>query len=240
MESQEQPPLLNPYQVTSAVVEAPPADQGPFNPWLSIWFAPRRTIRRICVESPTKHVLLLSALSGITQVFDNASFRSIGDQLPLVTIVGMALIAGPIAGLIGLFIGSAVIGTVGRLLGGNATAGELRAAMSWAAVPSVMTLLLLVPQIALIGNEVFSTDTPILDENVGIAMAFGMLGVAELIIAIWGFFTYCNTVAEVQGFSSAWMGFLNLLLALMIVVVLVVGLAILVVIAVTASATIGT
>lgn len=240
MESQEQPPLLNPYQVTSEVIEAPPSDQGPFNPWLSIWLAPRRTIRRICLESPTKHVLLLSALSGITQVFDNASFRSIGDNLPLASIVGMALVAGPIAGFLSLYIGAFVIGLVGRMLGGQATSTELRAAMAWAAVPGVMTLLLLVPQIALIGNEVFSTDTPILDENMGIAMAFGMLGVAEVIVAIWGIFTYCNTVAEVQGFSSAWMGFLNLLLAFMIVVLLVVGLAIMVVIAVTVGATVGT
>jgi Yip1-like protein len=50
----------------------------------------------------------------------------------------IAAIAGPIAGIIALYIGSALIRWTGHWIGGKASARTIRAAMAWSTVPGDM------------------------------------------------------------------------------------------------------
>jgi hypothetical protein len=45
------------------------------------------------------------------------------------------------------------------------------------------------------------------------------MSVALLVLSIWGLVLLCNTVAEVQGFRSAWAGLGNVLLAVLLLIV---------------------
>lgn len=53
-----------------------PGHAWPPKPWLTIWTAPRSTIRAILNADPKRYVLALAALSGILNSLNQASSRS--------------------------------------------------------------------------------------------------------------------------------------------------------------------
>ena len=75
------------------------------SPFLTIWTRPRATIRAIVDTNPFLHVALLAMVGGVVQTVDRAVQRNAGDTLSLPAILGLAVLFGPIGGLIGLFVG---------------------------------------------------------------------------------------------------------------------------------------
>ena len=75
------------------------------NPWISMWVHPRRTIRQIVETNPERKVLLLAAISGIPETLSNASTKSSGDHVSLGVLLALALLLGPVGGLLSLVIG---------------------------------------------------------------------------------------------------------------------------------------
>ena len=105
-------------------------DTQVMNPWVSIWTKPRATIQQIVDTNPEHLVLLLAAIGGFSSVLDRASTRSLGDKLDWPVIFLIAAIVGPIAGIIALYIGSALIRWTGSWIGGKASSQTIRAAMA--------------------------------------------------------------------------------------------------------------
>lgn len=101
-----------------------------FNPWIEIWFRPRKTIRRIVDSNPKRWVILLAALAGVANVLDQASARSWGDSLGLPGILAMAVVLGPLLGLAGLAIGGWWYRWTGSWFGGQANTDQVRAAIA--------------------------------------------------------------------------------------------------------------
>jgi hypothetical protein len=209
--------IENPYHFTSSVEpEPPPADDheaGPFKPFKTIWIHPRTTIRRIIAVDPKHHLILLACLSGVAGTFDRASMRNLGDHIPLAGIIAVACLFGPLGGLLGLWIGSRLIRFTGSWIGGKGMTEHLEAAIAWAAVPAVFALPLWIPQILLFGSELFTEEMPRVGTDPVLMIAYIVFGMVEFILGIWNFILLCNTVAEVQGFRSAWRGFGNIILA---------------------------
>src|SRR5258708_2429942 len=71
------------------------------NPWLTVWTRPRGTIRSIVDSDPSRSVILLSVIAGITSTLGNAISKDSGDQMSLSFIIGLALIGGSIGGIFG-------------------------------------------------------------------------------------------------------------------------------------------
>lgn len=183
------------------------------SPFLTIWTRPRETVRALVAESPELHVILLTCLAGIGESLDRASVRSLGDRESLPVIFAMALLWGPLGGLLALWLWSHLIRWTGRWIGGTASREALRTALAWAMVPVVCGLLLWIPELLLFGSDLFTEATPRLDAKPALLVPFlGFLAV-EIALAVWTAVLLCNTVAEVQGFRSAWRGLGNLVLA---------------------------
>ncbi len=104
-------------------------------------------------------------------------------------------------------------------IGGTAPREHIKTALAWAMAPRVVALPLWMVQILLIGSEMFTSATPRLDAHS--RLMFLLLGVAlvEAVLAIWSMVLMCNTVAEVQGYVSAWKGLGNLVLAALVFVI---------------------
>ncbi len=196
---------------------------------LDIWIHPRRTVRAILDENPDRLVLLLIGLSGIDQTLTNASNRNLGDTLPLAGILAVAILLGPLGGLFGVWIVSHLIVWTGRWLKGAAPAGHVRAALAWGTVPNVFALIVWAGQIGVFGNEMFTKETPRIDAAPVALAAFYLLLFVQMALGIWSTVLACNTVAEAQGFRSAWLGLANLLLAGLVILVPVVALVLLIV-----------
>lgn len=182
-------------------------------PFRTIWIAPRDTVRRIVAVDPGLHVVLLVCLAGIGQTLDRASVRNAGDNIPMAAIIGVACVLGPLGGLLSMWVGSHLIRLSGQWIGGAGNREHIKTAIAWAAVPSVFALPLWIPQILLLGSDMFTEETPRLDAQPMLLIPFIAVALAEMVLSVWSFVLLCNTIAEVQGFRSAWRGLGNIILA---------------------------
>lgn len=222
----------NPYQPPSAnlrpIGDGPgePGEIGPDeNPYLTIWTRPRATIRRIVRTDPNRGLIVLAALAGIHTSLQEAALNGVGHRFELGTIVGVVLMIGPIVGLISIFVMGALIRLTGSWLGGRATDAEVRAALVWGSVPTVVNLVTWVLRLLLVGRAIFQPGLP--PEMAGSPMLPPLLAlvVLELVLALWGFVLLMKCVSEVHGFSvrkalGAWLLALVFLFAILIGVAL--------------------
>ena len=189
----------------------------PLNPWLSIWFRPRATIRYIVDTDPAYRVHLLAVLYGLVQGLDSAINRSLGDLFPWYGVLLLVLIAGSlVGGLLNLYVGSAILWWVGRKLGGRGTFDEVRAAYAWSFLPVIAGGIFFVPYFLIFRGESFTSATPRVDALMSQSSAFLFIMIAvgiwmvvgSIVLTIWQLVILSKTLAEVHGFS-AWRGFLT-------------------------------
>ncbi|MGY0653103.1 YIP1 family protein [Luteimonas sp. A537] len=178
-----------------------------------MWSRPRETIQSIVSRDPTHLVVPLAALSGISEALDKASTKSLGDSMELPAIFALAIVAGAISGVVGLYILCYLLKLSGRWLGGKSSSVNIRAATAWSSVPIIWALLLWVPELLIFGKDLFTTAAPSITARP--AVYFGFLGV-ELAIAIWGVVVFCKALGQVQAFS-AWRALGSAVLAFFIV-----------------------
>lgn len=188
------------------------------NPWITIWLEPRRTIERIVAHDPKHWVLPLAALSGVAQTLDRAVERSLGDNLAWPYILASAVIGGSISGLIGLFVGGWLLRLTGRWLGGQGSALHIRTAMAWGSAPIVWGLLLWIPLLLVFGQELFATETPLMDSSLGLLALYLGFALLDIVISVWALVAFLHCLGQVQGFS-AWRALGNTLAAVAVVAV---------------------
>jgi hypothetical protein len=174
----------------------------PLDPWLSMWVRPRATIRQVLDTNPDSQIILLAVLSGIITTFGRAAGRSLGDQLPFPAVIVVCLALGSVGGVIGLYVGAAVLAWMGRMLGGRGQARDVRAALAWAAIPTIWGGILLVPELILFREELFTTETPRLSATPLLTALLLIFGVIEVVIGIWSFVVFLKSLGEAHGFSA--------------------------------------
>jgi len=199
--------------------------RGVFNPWLSIWTRPRKTIQRIVETDPEKHVVALAALGGVVQSLSEASNRDLGDRVGVLTILAVALIAGSIAGVIGVYLSAVLLRWTGKWIGGNASTVNLRAAMAWGYVPIIAVGVLWIPLVLLLGREAFASQTPYMNQSSGLALAVLVAGVLFVVAAVWTMVVVLKAIGQVQGFS-AWKALGNSVLTGLVIVVPIIVIAV--------------
>lgn len=199
-----------------------------FSPLRAIWTRPRETIRTIVAVDPKLHVLALTCLMGVGHGLQDATRRNAADHLSTEYALAAVLLGGPIGALVGLWVFSFLIHLTGRWIGGIGKQIDIRAAIAWASVPAVWALLLWIPTLLMHGTDAFRGPTADVDLSPAVLAASIALALADFVLVVWGLVLLCNTVAEVQGFDSAWRGLGNLLLALLAFLVFVVAIGALV------------
>lgn len=188
------------------------------NPWISMWTKPRETIQQIVASDPERLVLLLAAVVGVSNFLDRAATQEMGERIELPLILTAALIAGPIFGLISLYVGSLLLRWTGGWLGGTADYRNIRAAMAWANVPVIWALPLVIPQLALFGSEVFMSEKPNIGASGSLTAAYIGFRLIDIVIALWTLVLFLQCLGQVQGFS-AWKALGNMLLSALMVAI---------------------
>jgi hypothetical protein len=199
----------------------------PGNPWLTIWLKPRGTIRWIVETDPKQQVIMLAILAGIVESLGTASSNSLGDRWSLAAILIVSLMVGPIRGLASLYLGGALLYWVGRLLKGQASPVEVRAAIAWSQVPVIWSGLLLVPQFLLFGEELFTAVTPRIDSNPLLLAALFGFGIIEIIIGGWSFIIGLKCLSEVSRFS-VWKALATILIPIFGIAVIIIAILLIV------------
>ncbi len=186
------------------------------SPFLSIWLHPRDTIRRIVATDPRRYVLTIVMLAGIFGALDRLSARNAGDLLSFQTILLLAVIIGPLGGIIGLYVSAALLRWTGRWIGGTATPEALRAAIAWGGLPLLAGNLLWLPALAIGGQDIFTAEMA--NTSGSAALVLLAIWLVQMVGAVWALFTGLHCLGEVQGFS-AWKALGNAVLAGLVILV---------------------
>jgi hypothetical protein len=167
------------------------------------------------MTDPTRHVALLAMVAGVGRALSNASDRSLGDQLGLPAVLMLALVLGPVGGLLGLYLASALLRWTGSWLGGQASSEQVRAAYAWSSVPAIWLLPLWIAKLVIFGRQLFMDADFASETHWAI---FGLFTLIELVVGIWATVVLLKCLGEVQGFS-AWKALGSVLLAFLVVFV---------------------
>ncbi|MBN1923122.1 MAG: YIP1 family protein [Anaerolineae bacterium] len=131
-----------------------------FKPWLAIWIAPRRTIRKILEVDSAKQVMILAMLAGLARQLENTTAQNMWDALPVPLILAERIVLAPLIGLIAVNIAGALLRWTGGWLGGKASFEQVRTAFAWSCVPTIFIVPLWILKLLIFGEELFTITTP--------------------------------------------------------------------------------
>jgi len=186
--------------------------------WFSIWYRPRATIRAIVDTDARKFVLGLAwfagALAGLNSqvMLATVDLPSNLPHLPRFGPFGIAMVAlfsglVSVASIYGL---GALYRWAGAMLGGTATAVEVRAAIVWSQVPELylMTVIIIA--------TVFGFNTPTVPPSTS------LFSIVESIVGIWVFVISLKCLGEVHRFS-AWRALGAILVGILAMLAMAIG-----------------
>lgn len=184
-----------------------------------IWTNPRMVFKYLNDYQYNKFVILLLVLGGIARGLDRAVFKNMGDNISLIGVLIISILVGGLLGWIAYYIFGWVLSWTGKWLKGEGDSSSLVRIMVHAMIPSLVGVLLFIPQIAMFGNGVFQSDFNIFSCGIVSVIIYFTTTLLELILGIWSFVLLVIGVSEVQKFSIG-KAVLNLLLPILIFAVL--------------------
>jgi len=182
---------------------------------LRIWTQPVSTFTYILNYCPDKHIHLLLVLGGIVRAIDRASVTSMGDKSSTVGVLFAAVIGGGLFGWMTYYFYAWIVSFTGRWINGKADARTIRVILAWSSIPAITSLILLIPEILIYGNDLFRSDRS--NENLLQTICEPVFSVIQIMLSVWSLALSVIGVALVQKFSSG-KAILNILLGAVILV----------------------
>ena len=190
---------------------------------VTILYRPRETMRRI-LDGRHRWSIAVVVLAFACASFTDIDTRELGDVLPgmkllpTLALVTFSIIIGALLWVIALFIITWIATPIGRLLGGEGSMADVRAALGWGMVPIVWSVIYRIP-VAIYVSRLQVMPKPnvrhvLLDflsrGGCSVVVAFLVLQAA---FALWCIVIGSFTLGEAQRFSTQ-KGFVNLAIAL--------------------------
>lgn len=173
------------------LVAAPPLP----NPWRTIWFAPRRTIRAIIDREERPSFVGVIVLAAVHQVLASlqvdpyeGSFSASRSAMPIAL--------GVIQLVFGILVGPFLLAFVGGWLGGEGDPADIRQGVAWSYVPHAVGGLFLLPMLIAYGGPPSAEGPETALQWLAIPFAL-----ASLALTLWSGVLHVITLAEVQRFS---------------------------------------
>lgn len=169
------------------------------SPWFSIWLHPRETIHKIIVEKdPNYRLFSLSFLIGLFLLLQLLpGFQGISLGGALVFCVAVA----PVLGLLMLSILAFVLLLLGKCFGGKATFVQVRAALAWALIPVVSSLLLYIVLLFVLYHLLITMPASALQISGWDVILLVGYAIVQSVLGLWSFLLLITCIAQVQGFS---------------------------------------
>lgn len=193
-------------------------DKLTVNPWLSIWVRPRQTIRAIIQYNSSYLFSLLCLIYGFPVLLQVAQNLGLGDRFSSGAIILGCLVLAVVPGYIMINLAAGLFYWTGKWIGGIGTFQNIRGAVAWSNVPSLVNTLIWIVNIAMFGKRIFSVGffaMPLLGGEFALIVLMSFI---QLALAIWAFIILLNVLGEAQGFST-WKGLLNVLIPFFVIFV---------------------
>jgi hypothetical protein len=174
----------------------------------SVWFFPRKAVRRILDEGlPWPYLLPFVFIFGISFTMDQFSFRELADFFDLTDLLLIALLLGIGIGPLFWMIYSGVFFGLGRLCRGRGRWRDVQSAVAAAMVPSTAKLVFWMMQLVIFGEETWKEFTPRIDTSFFLLVAFFFFLLIDLIFTVWTIVILAGAVSAAHRFPL-WMGIL--------------------------------
>lgn len=183
-----------------------------------IWTAPREVFKYINDHNYDKYVKLLLILSGISSFFDRASMKNFGDSMSLWAVIAICIIGGGLLGWISTYIYAALMNWTGKWLNGEGNTTSILQMLSYAMIPSIFSMVFLIPQIFIYGNDLFQSDGDISSASLASNVVVYSLMFLEFIVGVLTFVLFVIGTSEVQKLSIG-KAVLNVLLPVFVIII---------------------
>lgn len=160
-----------------------------------IWSEPKKILTYIHEFKYEKYFYLLIILAGVSRAFDRASSKNLGDSTSVLWVIVSCIVGGGLFGWLAYYIYAALLSWTGKWMDGKGNTESIYRILAYAMIPSVVSLLLLVPQIAVYGNQIFQSDGYLMDAGIFGNIIFWVSVALEVILGI------CTLVFSVIGIS---------------------------------------
>lgn len=194
----------------------------------NIWFAPREVFRYLRTSENNQYVIALLILAGISRAFDRAVMQDMGDRLELTEITLICILGGGIFGWMYIYLYGYLLRWTGKWI--HATPVDIQTIvrmLSFASIPSIAALVLLIPQIAIYGHEVFKAEGDLLTGGILNNLIFYSSVIIETGLGIWTLILTVVGISETHEFGIG-KAILNLLLPILVIVIPLVLVALLI------------
>lgn len=171
------------------------------NPWRSIWFNPRSTIRNIVHENPNRSLWLLAFVLGLTSLFNGFQSFPIALRVGLIPMFAIALLLAALWGYLIFAVWSWAVLLTGKLFKGKATFMAARAAYAWSCVPLLGNVCLWLVLVSFFGSILFFGPQPNLVLSGSTVTLLFFLLIGKVVLSIWSIVIYLQALAEVQSYS---------------------------------------
>jgi len=191
---------------------------------LTILYRPRETMRRILDGGPDRWAVPIVLLAFVCASVSDTDIRALRDVLPgidflsVIAVVIAALVVGAAMWVLALFILSWIAAPIGRMLGGTGTVADVRAALAWAMVPMIWSVIYRIPLAMFKSRIPVRPDQHVKDillnfvEHGGCAFIAVLLAL-QVVFFLWSLFVASSTLGEAQRFSTE-KGFVNMAITL--------------------------
>ena len=181
-----------------------------------IWISPRMVFKSINDKRYNKFTTVLMILGGILSALNRAMNMNMGDRMNLMSVLIVCVIGGGIFGFLYFYIFAALMSWTGKWLKGRGNTKSLLRMISYALIPSLVVLFVMILRILLFGNDEFKSNVDLFDNGIlfTIITLFSIL--VEIGIGVWTLVILVIGTSEVQNLSIG-KAILNLILPVIII-----------------------
>ncbi|NGX28382.1 MAG: hypothetical protein K940chlam1_00561 [Candidatus Anoxychlamydiales bacterium] len=186
-----------------------------FNPWLSMWVKPKKTIQKIIEINPNFRLFFLSAIYGFISLISSSQSFTLGYHLHFLWIILISIVLSSLWGYTIFSVASFFAYFTGKWLKGAAKYQEVRSALAWSSIPMIGNLFLWI-LLFIVFHTALLQDFPgtFILTSVQTSFLFVVLFI-QLLLSIWILVLFINALAQVQKFSIG-KSILNILIAAVI------------------------
>jgi Yip1 domain len=167
----------------------------PIHPLKDVWLRPRRVFRELATRPIGAADYLLAATQGVATSIMVSRTQSAGSNVGTAEILGSALIFGPLAGVVSMYLFAAIYARLGTRAGGKSTRHQVFHVLAYGGIPVAASLILWMFTALLVGEPAV-VERPGVEIDGFVAFVLRVQFASYMLLLLWSF------VLQVMGFSE--------------------------------------
>ena len=128
----------------------------------------------------------------------------------------MAIVVGGLLGWVFYYIYASLLGWTGKWIKGIAGMDQFLTVLAWASIPTIFSLLLVIPELFITDGNPGSVD--ISSMNISTVIPYWLIKIGEAVLAVWSLAIMMKGIALIQNFSIG-KAILNAILPLFVIII---------------------